>query len=140
MRIGELSRRTGASRRSLRLYESKGLIRAARSANGYRDYPPAAIERVQFIQELLTCGFSTREIREFLPCFEEPGSDPSCATGRERYLRKLSQVETLIVALQARREKLLERVAHLKPAVSRPRLRKRKTPPDLRPPSGVGSL
>jgi MerR family copper efflux transcriptional regulator len=87
-----------------------------RSANGYRDYPPAAVERVQFIQELLTCGFSTREIREFLPCLEEPRSDPSCAAGRERYLKKLSQVETLIAELQGRRQVLLDHVAHFGPA------------------------
>lgn len=110
MQIGELSRQTGASRRSLRLYESKGLIGAARSINGYRDYPPAAVERVHFIQDLLACGFSTREIREFLPCFEEPASDPSCESGHQRYLKKLSQIETLITALQERRSKLLSRI------------------------------
>lgn len=38
MLIGELSRRTGVSARSLRYYEAQGLLSAGRGANGYRDY------------------------------------------------------------------------------------------------------
>jgi DNA-binding transcriptional MerR regulator len=103
MRIGELARQAGVSPRSLRHYEVKGLMRPARSGNGYRDYPPAAIERVQYITELLACGFSADEIREFLPCFDDKSIDPGCAGGRARFQRKLAQVDALITLLQQRR-------------------------------------
>ncbi|MHA7883732.1 MerR family transcriptional regulator [Nitratireductor rhodophyticola] len=113
MRIGELSQLTGASQRSLRLYEARGLIHAERSANGYRAFPPQAVERVRFIQDLLGCGFSTREIRAFLPCFEGGASDAPCAAGRKRFLRKLSQIETLLSELEQRRQALLSRVERM---------------------------
>ena len=38
MRIGELAARVGTSTRTLRYYESRGLLRARRAVNGYRDY------------------------------------------------------------------------------------------------------
>lgn len=113
MRIGELSQMTGASQRSLRLYEARGLIHAERSANGYRAFPPQAVERVRFIQEMLGCGFSTREIRAFLPCFEEGALDVPCASGRERFQKKLSQIETLLSELGQRRQALLSRVERM---------------------------
>lgn len=42
MRVGELSRRTGASVRSLRYYEECGLLASERAASGQRHYsaPP----------------------------------------------------------------------------------------------------
>ena len=43
--IGELSRRTGVSRDTLRFYERKGLLEVpARQTNGYRLYAPATVE------------------------------------------------------------------------------------------------
>ena len=42
MQIGELATATGLSRDSLRFYEKRGLLRARRDANGYRNYPPEA--------------------------------------------------------------------------------------------------
>ena len=49
MRIGELSRITEVSARSLRYYESLGLIRSTRTPNGWRDFDGAAFDRVVHI-------------------------------------------------------------------------------------------
>ncbi|WP_344013572.1 MerR family DNA-binding transcriptional regulator [Nocardiopsis exhalans] len=43
MRIGELSRRTGASVRLLRYYEEQGLIGSTRSASGQRHFTEDAV-------------------------------------------------------------------------------------------------
>jgi MerR family transcriptional regulator, copper efflux regulator len=110
MRIGSLARQAGVSARSLRHYEAKGLMCPPRSTNGYRDYPAAAIERVHYIGELLACGFSADEIRDFLPCFDDRSTDPGCAAGRERFRRKLAQVDSLIEQLQQRRTALLAQI------------------------------
>ena len=68
MRIGELAERTGASVRSLRHYESRGLVSADRTGGGHRDYPAGAVDRVILIQELLAAGLTTAVIATLMPC------------------------------------------------------------------------
>ncbi|MET8504809.1 MerR family transcriptional regulator [Streptomyces sp. NPDC015232] len=72
MRIGELSERTGTSRRLLRYYEEQGLIVSAREPNGYRDYDEAFVDRVMQIRGLLDAGLPTRIIKQILPCLNKP--------------------------------------------------------------------
>ncbi|MCG3043861.1 MerR family transcriptional regulator [Streptomyces sp. S1A] len=72
MRIGELSERTGASRRLLRYYEEQGLIVSSRCANGYRSYGEATVDRVAQVRGLLDAGLPTRIIRQILPCLDKP--------------------------------------------------------------------
>lgn len=72
MRIGELSRLTGVSARSLRYYEGLGLIRSARSNGGWRDFDDAAVERVVRIQHLFAAGLGSSTIAEILPCLDAP--------------------------------------------------------------------
>ncbi|WP_063128719.1 MerR family transcriptional regulator [Nocardia fusca] len=74
MRIGELSRRTGTSRRLLRYYEEQGLIAAQRCANGYRSYDERFVDRVLQIRGLLDAGLPTRIIKQILPCLDKPRS------------------------------------------------------------------
>ena len=73
MRIGELSSRTGTSRRLLRYYEEQGLIAPDRSANGYREYDQRLVDRVVQIRGLLAAGLPTRIIKQILPCLDQPG-------------------------------------------------------------------
>ncbi|OLT05041.1 MerR family transcriptional regulator [Pseudonocardia sp. CNS-004] len=70
MRIGELSERTGASRRLLRYYEEQGLIESDRRPNGYREYGDAIVDRVLQVRGLLDAGLPTRVIKQILPCLE----------------------------------------------------------------------
>lgn len=72
MRIGELSRRTGASPRSLRHYEAVGLLETDRSASGWREYSATAVDQVVLIKRLLSAGLTTSVIRELLPCLHAP--------------------------------------------------------------------
>jgi DNA-binding transcriptional MerR regulator len=72
MKIGELSRRTGASVRSLRYYEAEGLLQSTRCANGYRQYDADAVDRVEQIRGMIDHGLPTRLIREILPFVEAP--------------------------------------------------------------------
>ncbi|MGW5120229.1 MerR family transcriptional regulator [Streptomyces noursei] len=72
MRIGELSERTGTPRRLLRYYEEQGLIVAARTPNGYRDYDDRFVDRVLQIRGLLDAGLPTRIIKQILPCLDQP--------------------------------------------------------------------
>ncbi|QHB99876.1 MerR family transcriptional regulator [Epidermidibacterium keratini] len=77
MRIGELSRRTAVSVRSLRYYEEQGLLVSERTPGGHREYADAAVDRVIRIQELYAAGLSSRVINELLPCMRDVDGGPS---------------------------------------------------------------
>ncbi|MCX5169448.1 MerR family transcriptional regulator [Streptomyces antibioticus] len=77
MRIGELARRTNVSERSLRYYETQGLLTAARTPGGHRDYPETAVDRVVLIQELFAAGLHSTKIAQLLPCMRDTDGGPS---------------------------------------------------------------
>ncbi|MGW1500825.1 MerR family transcriptional regulator [Streptomyces mirabilis] len=71
MRIGELSRRTGASPRALRYYEEQGLLSPTRLPSGYREYGERDVMTVRRIQVLISAGLGTSVIAEIVPCVED---------------------------------------------------------------------
>ena len=73
MRIGELSRRTGVSTRMLRYYEERHLVAPTRSANDYRAYDEADVDRVRQVRALLDAGLPTRFVRAVLDMGLEGG-------------------------------------------------------------------
>ncbi len=75
MRIGELSRQTGASRRAIRYYEQTGLLSSERQANGYREFDETAVETVSTIRTLFELGFPSELVARVLPCTGEAGAD-----------------------------------------------------------------
>jgi DNA-binding transcriptional MerR regulator len=70
VRIGEVAARAGVSVRALRYYEEQGLLVAERSARGQRHYPPEAVDRVRFIQNLYAAGLGSKAVLRILPCME----------------------------------------------------------------------
>ncbi|MEU2087140.1 MerR family transcriptional regulator [Nocardia beijingensis] len=77
MRIGELAERTGVSVRSLRYYETKGLLSSQRSSGGQREYAEAAVDRVRRIQEMFAAGLHSDTIGELLPCIHDVDGTPN---------------------------------------------------------------
>jgi DNA-binding transcriptional MerR regulator len=80
MRIGELARRSGVSERSLRYYESQGLLHAERTPGGQRDYGEWAVDRVIRIQTLYAAGLTSKTIAKLLPCIRDEDGRPNEAT------------------------------------------------------------
>ena len=67
MQIGEASSATGVSAKTIRHYESIGLIPAAdRRDSNYRDYAAEDVHRLGFIRRARDLGFSIEEIRGLL--------------------------------------------------------------------------
>ncbi|WP_369263258.1 MerR family transcriptional regulator [Streptomyces sp. R35] len=121
MRIGELSRRTGVSTRSLRYYEQQGLLRAERAANGYRDYAESAVIRAANIQGLLRAGLTVDDIREPLDtgCLNEPlGQLPLCEGALQTATDRLDELDRRIGALRQLRERLAEQVTRTRNALA----------------------
>lgn len=89
MRIGELSRRTGVSERSLRYYETQGLLTAERTPGGHREYAEGAVDRVVRIQKLYAAGLCSSKIAQLLPCMRDADGGPA-ATASERLITDLA--------------------------------------------------
>ncbi|WP_030720301.1 MerR family transcriptional regulator [Streptomyces sp. NRRL F-2580] len=77
MRIGELSARTGVGERSLRYYETQGLLVSDRTPGGHRDFSERAVDRVIRIQELYAAGLNSAKIARILPCMRDEDGGPS---------------------------------------------------------------
>jgi MerR family transcriptional regulator, copper efflux regulator len=109
MRSGELAKMAGVSRDTLRHYERNGLLPLPqRAANGYRRYPPQALERMRLIRSALAIGFTVEELREIF-------------AARDRGLAPCQQVYSLAVrkreALRAHIDELQALQAALEKAI-----------------------
>ncbi|MFK0089640.1 MerR family transcriptional regulator [Pseudomonas sp. NPDC090755] len=99
MRIGELERRSGASRHTLRYYEQIGLISAQRRTNNYRVYTEQTLQDLDFIQRAQSMGFSLGEIGEILDAQRNKLID--CAAGAKLIEKKMAEIKQKIVSLQS---------------------------------------
>ncbi|MCT2589952.1 MerR family transcriptional regulator [Streptomyces sp. N2-109] len=119
MQIGQLSERTGASRRSIRYYEQQGLLEARRTSKGWREYDDRAVNQVRNLRELLRAGLLLDDIRQVAPCLEMKTSDfLACDSPDEgtlaMYEGRLAEVEAKAAQLQRYRAELVERIARLR--------------------------
>ncbi|WP_410513330.1 MerR family transcriptional regulator [Paenibacillus sp. BR2-3] len=112
MKIGELAALTGVSVRSLRYYESQGLITPVRQANGYREYSPLAVETVETIQLYLNLGLSTEQISGFLHCVLR-NKESFCSEVMPLYASKLADIESQLLQLNQIKQNLEERMASI---------------------------
>src|SRR5690348_17417586 len=105
MLIGELAERAGTSTRTLRYYEQHGLVRARRSANGYRMYDEAELRVVHEIRTLLAVGFGLEDIRPFVACLRAGNSSGDvCPDSVAVLRRKLAEVNALIERMSGVRD------------------------------------
>ena len=105
MRIGELAARAGTTTRTLRYYESRGLLPARRTGNGYRAYDESDLRLLRQIRTLQDFGFDLEETRPFVECLRagHPEGD-SCPASLAVYRRKLDELDALIGQLSGVRD------------------------------------
>lgn len=72
MKIKQASQLSGLPARTIRYYESRGLIGSQRAANGYRHYHSDDIERLQFLHRARNLGFSLDECGDLLALHRDP--------------------------------------------------------------------
>ena len=68
MLIGEIAEFFGVSRKAIRLYEKKGILKPVEvdACNGYRYYSPDQVRQLNALLELKALGFSLDEIKTFI--------------------------------------------------------------------------
>jgi DNA-binding transcriptional MerR regulator len=102
LRAGELARRCGISTDTLRHYERVGVLaRPARSASGYRLYPPEAESRVLVVRRALRIGFTLAELARIFRTREQGGIP--CREVRALAERKLKQLDSQLAEMSVLR-------------------------------------
>jgi MerR family copper efflux transcriptional regulator len=72
MNIGTVAERSGLPPKTIRYYETIGLIAAAdRRANGYRTYSQVDMQTLNFIKRARGLGFSVDEVRGLLDLWRD---------------------------------------------------------------------
>ncbi|MFH8794723.1 MerR family transcriptional regulator [Streptomyces sp. NPDC017941] len=119
MRIGELADRVGTTTRTLRYYESRGLLPARRDGNGHRTYGEADVRLLVQIRTLQDFGFELEETRPFVECLRSgrPAGD-ACPASVAVYRRKLGELDALIGELTAARAEVGAQLARAERAMA----------------------
>lgn len=118
MRIGELGDRCGVSAKTIRYYESIGLLDAPeRTSSGYRDYGDEAVERLTFVRDAQATGLTLAEVASVLEL--KGAGQVSCGHTLALIDRHLAEIDAQIAHLTAARTELAAlaaRAATLDPA------------------------
>src|SRR5437867_5966752 len=74
--IGEVAARSGLSRKALRLYEARGILKAPRrTPSGYRHYDSDVLRLLRFVSQARRLGLTLTEIRQIV-ALRRSGSAP----------------------------------------------------------------
>ncbi len=118
MQIGQLAQTSGLTAKTIRYYESVGLLNApARTPGGYRIYGHEALERLDFIRQAKASGLTLAEIASILEIKEKGGQ--SCDHAKALLAEHLLALDVKIDELCAARaelQRLSARAGRLDPA------------------------
>lgn len=107
MLIGELADRLGLSSRTIRYYESVGLLpEPDRTQAGYRLYGQEDINRLAFIRRAAELDLRLDEIKEIL-ALRESGQRP-CAYVLQTAQQRLAELDGRLAAMQKARTELAD--------------------------------
>lgn len=118
MKIGEVGHRASVSAKTIRYYETIGLLpEPDRADNGYREYDDGVVERLAFIRDAQASGLSLTEIGSILE--ERDRGARTCDHVRELLEHHLEDIDRQIRQLRKMRgvlAQMTERARTLDPA------------------------
>jgi Cu(I)-responsive transcriptional regulator len=105
MNIGALAKETGIAAKTIRYYESVGLIAApARSGGNYRIYGERDLATLRFVQRARNLGFSVREVGDLVALWQDRRR--ASADVRSLATTHLGEIERKLKELEAMRATL----------------------------------
>lgn len=111
MNIGAVATRSGVPAKTIRYYESVGLIPpATRTGSGYRRYTELDIQTLQFVQRARGLGFSIKEVATLLDLWRN--KERASAEVKTLARRHLAQTEEKILELESICGVLQELIKH----------------------------
>ena len=104
--VSKLAQAAGVGVETIRFYQKRGLVaEPQRRGTGYRVYDEDAVDRIRFIKNAQSLGFTLNEISELLRLEQDTRSQ--CADLQERADDKITLIENKIAELSRMREELL---------------------------------
>ena len=119
MLIGELVKRTGLSKETIRYYESLGLLVSKPRLAGtrtYRDYTEDSVERIDIILRGKAMGFSLREGKPLLDLFMDNKMTPKM--NLQAVEKKISEIDQKISNLRSIKKRLAQKRKDLLESIS----------------------
>jgi DNA-binding transcriptional MerR regulator len=108
LKIGELAHQTGLSIKTIRYYESRGLLaQPPRTEGGYRLYGPEEVARLRFVQRAKLLGLTLEEIKELVELAVRCNEGEIVPRLEEVLRAKLEETERKMAELSAFRQNLL---------------------------------
>ncbi len=105
--IGQVTNLSGIPIRTIRYYESLGLVESSgRTEGGFRQFSIDVLTRLAFIKRAQSLGLSLEEIRDILQVYDQ--GQPPCDEIREKLEEKLSQIDSQITQLLTLRSQIGE--------------------------------
>lgn len=118
LRIGELAERAGVTTRTIRYYESRGLLGASERPGGFRYYTDDALVRLQRIDALKKLGLSLEEIASVIELYFK---DPTGVRGKKKLLGilegHLQETEEKLAGLEQFRADLRANISRVRRAI-----------------------
>lgn len=111
MNIGQAADQSGIPAKTIRYYESIGLIRpAGRTDGNYRDFDDSAVRMLQFVKRARDFGFSIDDCRELLSLYQDRRrSSADVRTIAERRVAEIDRKVRELLALRGALGQLVER-------------------------------
>ena len=109
MNIKDAARRSGLPAKTIRYYESVGLIRPMRGENGYRRFDERTVATLRFIARARSLGFSVEDCRALLALWQD--RDRASADVKRLAETHLAGIERKIAELEGMRATLTHLVA-----------------------------
>ena len=107
MNIGIAAERSGVPAKTIRYYESIGLIpEPGRTEGGYRDYGERDVRILAFIHRARRLGFSVREVGDLLALWDD--RERASAEVKKLALDRLAEIDGKIAELRSIRRTLAE--------------------------------
>lgn len=115
MKIGELARRSGIAASRIRFYEAQGLLQPAqRQINGYREYGPETLTRLEIINRAQGAGFSLEEIRAVLPPDLDAWPREALVQALQRKVAEIELLEQHLAQTRHHLGELIDEIANRK--------------------------
>ncbi len=110
MNIGTIAQKSGVPAKTIRYYESIGLIpSASRRPNGYRDFDQDDLQTLRFIQHARGLGFAVKDVADLLALWRE--KKRASADVKALAMRHLESIDRKIAELGTMR-RAVEHLVH----------------------------